>query len=112
MLVRRWLHAEGLRYRLHAEGLPGRPDLTFPKYRLTIFVNGCFWHRHGCKNSRLPQQNAQYWTRKLEKNVRKDEEHRSRLEEQGWRVLTLWECELNQASVVASVLRLISQEHA
>jgi DNA mismatch endonuclease (patch repair protein) len=93
--VRRLLHGLGYRYRLHRSDLPGRPDLVFPSRRKVVFVNGCFWHRHpGCNRVRLPSTNRDYWLSKLERNYNRDCHNRVLLEQKGWSVMTVWECEL------------------
>lgn len=92
--VRRAVHAAGFRYRLHRKDLPGKPDLTFPRFHLAVFVHGCFWHWHGCKNCRMPATNADYWTAKVEGNVARDAEAVNKLASLGWEVRILWECEL------------------
>ncbi len=97
MTVRRLLHSMGYRYRLHRRDLPGKPDLVFPGRRKVIFVHGCFWHQHAdpsCKIVRRPKSNREYWLPKLEQNVIRDAENRARLEELGWQVLVIWECEV------------------
>ena len=97
MLVRRLAHSMGYRYRLHRKDLPGSPDLVFPGRRKVIFVHGCFWHQHAdpaCKIARLPQSNRGYWLPKLERNAARDAEHTAKLDELGWEVLILWECEV------------------
>lgn len=95
MRVRRLLHSLGYRYRLHRADLPGRPDLVFPSRRKIVFVNGCFWHRHdGCPRVRIPATNRDYWLAKLERNHARDTRNIALLQEQGWDVLTLWECQL------------------
>ena len=95
MQVRRLLHGLGYRYRLHRADLPGRPDLVFPSRRKAIFVNGCFWHRHdGCPRVRIPSTNRDYWLAKLERNHARDARNIALLREQGWDVLTVWECQL------------------
>lgn len=92
--VRKFLHKKGLRFRLYAK-LPGRPDLTFPKYNTVLFVHGCFWHRHeGCRFSTTPKNNADFWLKKFAANVERDARINSQLEELGWRVLVVWECQL------------------
>lgn len=102
MTVRRFLHAYGLRYRLHAKGIPGKPDLLFPKYGLVLFVHGCFWHRHrGCKYATTPASNKDFWEKKFEGNKRRDKETVRKLKESGWRVLVIWECEINDARLAA-----------
>ena len=101
MTVRRLLHSMGYRYRLHGRELPGKPDLVFPARRKVIFVHGCFWHQHadpGCRIVRRPKSNREYWLPKLERNVARDAENRARLEELGWEVLVIWECEVRAGS--------------
>ena len=95
--VRKYLFAKGFRYRKNDNRFPGKPDVILPKYKVAIFVNGCFWHMHeGCKQGRLPKSNIDYWRVKLEKNVENDNIHKAQLAEMGWNVITLWECELNK----------------
>ncbi len=94
MAVRRAVHAAGFRYRLHRADLPGKPDLVFPRYKLVVFVNGCFWHWHGCKRSRMPAANHDYWVRKIGRNVERDQQQRAALSALGWQVVVIWECEL------------------
>ena len=95
MQVRRLLHGIGYRYRLHRTDLPGRPDLVFPARRKVVFVNGCFWHFHsGCPSVRIPASNREYWVEKLERNRARDERNVDLLEESGWAVMTVWECQL------------------
>jgi DNA mismatch endonuclease (patch repair protein) len=95
MLVRKYLFARGFRYRLHDKKLPGKPDLVFPKYRTVLFINGCFWHGHeGCKYFVIPQTNTDRWTEKIRTNKANDEKKSRILTEAGWKVITIWECEL------------------
>ena len=95
LYVRRTVWSEGFRYRLHVRKLPGVPDLALAKYRLAVFVHGCFWHQHdGCPNSKRPSSNREYWDKKLDGNAARDARHRTRLEELGWTVVTIWECSL------------------
>jgi len=95
IIARRAAHRLGLRFRIHGRGLPGRPDMVLPKHRTVIFVNGCFWHGHeGCDRSRLPKSNVAFWTEKISRNRLRDSRSRTRLEEMGWRVIILWECEI------------------
>jgi DNA mismatch endonuclease (patch repair protein) len=94
--VRKVLTRMGLRYRLHRKDLLGKPDIVMAGRRLAIFVHGCFWHGHDCaRGSRVPKANRDYWLGKVGRNRERDTEHRAALEGAGWRVLTLWECELN-----------------
>jgi DNA mismatch endonuclease (patch repair protein) len=97
VLVRKYLFAKGYRFRKNDKRYPGKPDVVLPKYKTVIFVNGCFWHMHpGCKYGRLPKSNTDYWKPKLEKNVENDKQHRKELQEMGWQVIVLWECELKK----------------
>ncbi|MES2019224.1 MAG: DNA mismatch endonuclease Vsr [Pseudomonadota bacterium] len=98
MTVRRFLHAKGFRYRLHVRSLPGRPDLVLPKYKLAVFVHGCFWHRHcDCRYAPVPHENFDFWQLKFDKNVERDQRVLAALIENGWRVLVVWECGLRTA---------------
>lgn len=94
MLIRRGLHARGLRYRLHDRKLPGRPDLVFPRYGAVVFVHGCFWHAHGCALSKLPATRQEFWQHKLAENAARDRRAIEALCADGWRVLVVWECAL------------------
>lgn len=94
MRVRQLVHSMGYRYRLHQSTLPGRPDLVFPGRRKVIFVNGCFWHWHGCRFSHVPASNIEYWLPKLERTKARDAEHLTTLRKDGWKCLIVWECEL------------------
>ena len=94
LVVRRAAHSLGYRFRLHRRDLPGTPDLTFPRLRKTIFVHGCFWHRHpGCSRTTTPATRADYWREKFEQNVARDRRNVAMLRALGWDVLVVWECE-------------------
>lgn len=94
-LVRKYLFSQGFRYRKNDTRLPGKPDIVLPKYKTVIFVNGCFWHAHeGCKCFVWPKNNADFWKKKIESNVLRDANNYQRLKALGWKVLTVWECEL------------------
>lgn len=106
--LRRLLHASGYRFRLQRRDLPGRPDIVFPGRRKAIFVHGCFWHQHGCRNSVLPKARAEWWAEKLERNVARDAAAVAGLEALGWQVLTVWECEAtDEAQVLQTVQRFL-----
>jgi DNA mismatch endonuclease (patch repair protein) len=95
MLVRQYLHARGMRYRLHTKDLPGKPDLVFSGLRTVLFVHGCFWHRHeGCRYFVVPKTRTDFWLEKIGRNVANDKRQQQELKAQGWRVLVVWECEL------------------
>jgi DNA mismatch endonuclease (patch repair protein) len=106
--VRKALTRLGLRYRLHRADLPGKPDIVMPGRRLAIFVHGCFWHGHSCaRGARVPKANRDYWLGKVGRNRARDDTHRAALEARGWRVLTLWECELKDAARLEETLATI-----
>jgi DNA mismatch endonuclease (patch repair protein) len=92
LMLRKALHAQGLRYRLHARSLPGRPDLILPRYRAAILVHGCFWHGHDCPLFRMPATRHDFWSTKIRKNQERDQRVIAALRCAGWRVLTVWEC--------------------
>lgn len=95
MLVRRWLHAKGYRYRLHDGKLPGRPDLVFPSRKKVVFVHGCFWHSHeNCALATVPKSRPDFWIPKLHANVARDQRKVRELRASGWDVLVVWQCEL------------------
>ena len=94
VIVRQIVHALGYRFRLHRQDLPGKPDIVLPKHRKIILVHGCFWHQHpGCKDADRPQSNTEYWNRKLDRNVQRDQEHMAVLTASSWQVLIVWTCE-------------------
>ena len=104
--VRRLVWRLGGRYRLHRADLPGKPDLVMPGRRLVVFVHGCFWHGHDCaRGARVPKANRDYWTQKVARNRARDEATRAALEASGWRVETVWECELRDAAALETRVR-------
>lgn len=111
MLVRRYLHARGFRYGLHNRKLPGSPDIVLRKYKTVIFINGCFWHGHeGCKYYRLPKSNIEFWQEKITRNKERDAFDVSVLEAKGWKVLTVWECELRTIAQREDTLTRLVQD--
>jgi len=105
MKVRRALTRLGARYRLHRKDLPGNPDIVMPGRRLVIFVHGCFWHGHDCaRGSRVPKQNRDYWVAKVGRNVARDARNAEALAAAGWRVETIWECDLKDAAALKARL--------
>ncbi|MGE8522266.1 MAG: very short patch repair endonuclease [Alcaligenes faecalis] len=93
--LRRFLHGRGLRYRLHVKSLPGSPDIVLPKYRVAIFVHGCFWHQHsGCKYATTPSTNKEKWQKKFAANAARDQRNMDALVAEGWRSIVVWECAL------------------
>ncbi len=106
LVVRRWLHAHGYRFRLHRKDLPGKPDIVLPKHRTVVFVHGCFWHGHpGCKHAALPTSNREYWETKIGRNIDRDKRNRRELRKAGWRVVTIWECRTRDEAAMARTLR-------
>lgn len=94
--VRSLLHRMGYRFRLQTSRLPGKPDIILPKYRTVILVHGCFWHRHpGCIRSTTPKTNSEFWQQKFKENVLRDGRYIKKIEEAGWRAITVWQCELD-----------------
>ena len=110
LTVRRALTRLGARYRLHRKDLPGSPDIVLPGRRLALFVHGCFWHGHDCaRGARVPQANRDYWLAKVARNRARDEASATALANLGWRVETLWECELKDAEgLKAGLSRLLA----
>lgn len=97
-IVRSALHKAGFRFRLHVP-LPGKPDIVLSRYKTVIFVNGCFWHSHeGCKKAAVPKSNVEFWLKKLQRNVSRQSEVKKQLAEAGWKVIVVWECEVNDIS--------------
>lgn len=95
VLVRKYLFGKGLRFRKNDKRLPGRPDIVLPKYRTAVFINGCFWHGHeGCKYFRMPATNTSFWKEKIKTNIERDKKDNETLSHMGWRVITVWECQL------------------
>lgn len=98
VLVRRGLHARGLRYRLGGCGLPGSPDVVLPRFRTALFINGCFWHGHECPLFRLPKTRSEFWGQKIQSNKTRDQKVTRELVQLGWKVITVWECSYRRAS--------------
>ncbi|HCA55171.1 MAG TPA: very short patch repair endonuclease [Ruminococcaceae bacterium] len=95
--VRKYLFSKGFRYRKNVTDLPGKPDIVLPKYKTVVFIHGCFWHRHpGCKYSYTPKSNIEFWEKKFSANVKNDDIKRKQLEDDGWRVIVLWECDVER----------------
>ncbi|WP_244110220.1 very short patch repair endonuclease [Burkholderia cenocepacia] len=113
MIVRRFLHAAGLRYRLHDGRLPGKPDLVFPGRRIALFVHGCFWHQHpNCSAAARPKSSSDYWTRKLDGNVVRDARHLDALKAAGWTALIIWECETRNPEALNALLKCIGLQRS
>ena len=109
-LVRRYLFAQGFRYRKNDTRLPGKPDIVLPKYKTVIFVNGCFWHAHeGCKYFVWPKSNVDFWKRKINENIQRDLRNNQLLIEQGWNVIVIWECQLKKTIFDETLQHLVGQ---
>jgi len=98
LLIRKALHSQGFRYQLHYKGLPGKPDLAFPKYKAIILINGCFWHGHRCHLFKWPSTRKEFWKAKITSNQDRDKRNLSKYQESGWRTLIIWECALKGKS--------------
>lgn len=104
--VCKYLFSKGLRYRKNVRKLPGCPDIVLPKYKTVVFVNGCFWHKHDCGRFIWPTSNEEYWHKKINRNIERDADNLRTLTEQGWRVITIWECQLKKKVAEENLLRL------
>lgn len=104
--VRKYLFSQGLRYRKNVRKLPGCLDIVLKKYRTVIFVNGCFWHHHDCGRFVWPSTNEEYWHKKIDRNVERDKEDQQALEELGWQVLVIWECQLKRKNALTNLQNL------
>lgn len=108
IIVRKLLFSLGFRFRLHSKKLPGKPDIVLPKYKVVIMVHGCFWHCHDqCIDSRLPKTRTDFWEKKLSANVERDKRNYNDLTQLGWKVITVWECEIKSTSILISKLNNI-----
>lgn len=109
-IVCKYLFSRGIRYRKNDKRLPGKPDIVFPKYNTVVFVNGCFWHCHeGCKDFSIPKSNTDFWKEKLGSNVLRDKKNYTCLEETGWRIIVVWECELSKNERSGRLSRLYDE---
>lgn len=103
ILLRKYLFGKGYRYRKNDKRFPGKPDIFIPKYRIAIFIHGCFWHGHNCKFFRMPKSNVAYWQKKIEGNMHRDVTNLQKNKEMGIKVITVWECELREAKSLNSI---------
>lgn len=111
LLLRKKLFSLGYRYRKNVKELPGKPDLVFPKYKTVIFVNGCFWHRHlGCQYTTIPKTRIEFWQAKFDRTVERDQENYAKLENLGWKVCIVWECEIKSdfEQVISEITGILS----
>ncbi len=110
LLVRKFLHANGYRYKLHDKKLPGKPDIVLPKYRTVIFVHGCFWHGHrNCRYYKVPQTRTDWWLNKINTNKANDVKTLKALKKDGWKIITIWECDLKPAKVERILQKLLKK---
>lgn len=112
--VRKWLYHHGYRYRKNVSTLPGKPDIVLKSYNTVIFIHGCFWHRHpNCKDATIPKTRTEFWQSKFAKNIANDKKNTQKLEEMGFRVLIIWECEINKHfdETVSKISRIIGPSH-
>ena len=108
ILVRKFLFANGFRYRLHVKELPGKPDIVLPKYKTVIFVNGCFWHGHeNCKYFVLPKTRTEFWINKINTNISNDKKNINELTKNGWKILVFWECQLCNLNLLNDIIKNI-----
>ena len=107
LAVRKQLFSEGYRYRINSS-LEGKPDIIFPRQKVAVFIHGCFWHQHGCKDTYRPKTNKKFWNEKLDRNIKRDKTVKEILESDNWKVLYLWECEIEK-SLNTSVTMVISE---
>jgi len=112
MLIRKFLFSKGFRYRLHVKNLPGKPDIVLPKYKTIIFINGCFWHGHeNCKYYVIPKTRTAWWLEKINGNKQKDGENFLQLSQTGWKIVTIFECELKRDKLNNTLNKLLDELH-
>lgn len=110
IIVRKYLFSKGLRFRKNDKRYPGSPDIVLPKYKTVVFVHGCFWHMHdGCKHAVMPKSNIEYWENKLYRNKERDKRNQEKLEEMGWNVIIVWECQLKKDKREQTLEKLYEQ---
>jgi DNA mismatch endonuclease (patch repair protein) len=110
MMVRKILHANGFRYKLHDKSLPGKPDIVLPKYKTVIFVHGCFWHGHkNCKYFVVPKTRTDWWLNKINGNIANDTKALKALKKEGWKIITIWECNLKPNQVKKTLSTLLKK---
>lgn len=110
LLVRKFLHASGFRYKLHDKTLPGKPDIVLPRYKTIIFIHGCFWHGHAnCKYFKIPQTRTAWWLQKINTNKANDAKSVKALKKDGWKIITIWECRLKPARIEKTLSSLLNK---
>ena len=106
VIVRSFLHRNGFRFRKNDKRYPGKPDILLPKYKTAIYINGCFWHMHNCKNFVWPKSNTDYWINKLKNNKNRDKKYYKQMKKSGWNVMIIWECQINERRLVKLIKEL------
>lgn len=108
IIVRKYLFHKGFRYRINVKNLPGKPDIVLSRYKIVIFINGCFWHKHdGCPYFVVPKTRTEWWMDKINKNKARDTEQQKQLQDAGWKVLVIWECELKPGNREYTLIKII-----
>ncbi len=110
IMVRKFLFANGFRFRKNVKDLPGKPDIVLPKYKTVIFIHGCFWHGHTCKRGALPTTNVEFWETKISSNIERDKRNITELEKNGWRVIVIWQCEIKNSISCENRLQILISE--
>lgn len=105
ILVRSSLFKEGFRFRKNVKTLLGKPDIVLPKYKTVIFIHGCFWHGHSCKRASYPSSNVEFWKKKIQNNIVRDKRVKNELRKEGWKILTIWNCELKNKKVFVNTMK-------
>jgi len=103
--IRSYLFSKGFRFKIHDTDLPGSPDIVLPKYKIVININGCFWHQHGCTNTKIPNKRRDFWENKFDKIKSRDAQNRLKLENLGWHVIDLWECSIMRENMLIEILK-------
>ncbi len=107
IMVRKYLFSKGFRYRKNDKRYPGKPDIVLPKYKTVIFIHGCFWHGHNCKKGKLPETQKEFWKEKIKKNIDRDKRNEEELVKSGWKVITIWQCEISNKKKSENILKNI-----
>ncbi|CAN5398110.1 very short patch repair endonuclease [soil metagenome] len=105
ILVRKFLFAQGFRYRKNDKRFPGKPDIVLPKYKTVIFVHGCFWHHHNCRAAALPQTNYEFWKNKMQTNIERDKKNQRDLKKLSWKVLLIWQCQIKNRELFEKTMK-------
>jgi DNA mismatch endonuclease (patch repair protein) len=110
ILVRKFLFSQGFRFRKNDNRYPGKPDIILPKYKIAIFIHGCFWHNHNCNRGRIPKTNTKFWQKKINDNKKRDKKNQINLLNQGWKVIVIWQCEINNKMKMKERLEYLIKE--